>query len=343
MKKIFVVSQDAGGAEILSSLINHERFNFNWFVYTSKLSPAASIFQKKDLSEVVNYFDDTAISTAISNIKPDYFFYSTNWSDSNHSAVHQFCKSNKIPCIAFLDHWINYKERFGFPDIKWQNNLPDFITVGDVPAYQLAEENRFTNILKLNNYYFIDLIHDFENAEIHKKTDNTLLFISQTISNSNNKFTYFGKYEDETIKGILKNFNKISDKFGISQLKIRLHPSQSASEFTNYESIFPSIKITIEEPQKIDILYSLVNSKIIAGINSMALFIAFLVGKPAISIIPDYEKTNLPLPQKCCFNFVEDILNADFSDIYKNKEHFIYFRENTLAQLIDLIDRKFHK
>ena len=34
-------------------------------------------------------------------------------------------KEHDIHTIVYLDHWVNYRERFGYPRAGWEKNLPD--------------------------------------------------------------------------------------------------------------------------------------------------------------------------------------------------------------------------
>lgn len=156
MKKILVVSQDAGGSEILSSLMRAEQYNFQWSVIAPHNSPAFQIFHRKNLQDfIVSFRDARDVANCLDSISPDFLFCSTGW--SNIDLEHRFVKEARkksITTISFLDSWVHYRERFSYPANNWKSNLPDYIAVCDWVAYKIASELKLPNLVKIKNYYF---------------------------------------------------------------------------------------------------------------------------------------------------------------------------------------------
>ena len=43
--------------------------------------------------------------------------------------------------MVYLDHWMNYRERFGYPSQGWQKNVPAELWVGDSHALTLVKKD----------------------------------------------------------------------------------------------------------------------------------------------------------------------------------------------------------
>lgn len=135
--KVAVVSNDAGGAEILSSWYKLHNLSYP----LSVTGPAESIFKRK-LGKIKRQHFDLLIENS------DWVLTGTSWeSDLEYRAI-KYAKNKGKYVVSFLDHWVNYRERFSWhgPEV-----LPDEIWVGDEDAKNLAE-----NIFKGLKVRFIE-------------------------------------------------------------------------------------------------------------------------------------------------------------------------------------------
>lgn len=127
MRKIGIVSHDAGGAELLSNwlLSNHDTS------YLYQLSgPAIEIFQK-------NLGAINLVSSAQLFDKCNSLICGTSWQSTLEvQAIKKFKKEGKRT-VAFLDHWVNYRERFLLDN---KLILPDEIWTADLYAEQIARK-----------------------------------------------------------------------------------------------------------------------------------------------------------------------------------------------------------
>ena len=139
-EKIDVVAFDAGGAELLSSMVQYELDNYSWRLITPDNSPAKAIFKQKNLSRLL-YIKRNAedIFRRWDSSNPDYLFCGTGTNGFELPFIKE-ARYRGITSVAFLDHWINYRERFGYPDANWEENNPDFFALSDNRAYALAEK-----------------------------------------------------------------------------------------------------------------------------------------------------------------------------------------------------------
>ena len=80
----------------------------DFLVYTSNL-------KKKKYEDILDVedFNENKLSELILNFKPTYIFLGTSLNEYEHNWRKLGVKHN-IKVISFIDHWINYVERFSF-------------------------------------------------------------------------------------------------------------------------------------------------------------------------------------------------------------------------------------
>ena len=130
----------------------------------------------------------------------------------------QKARKYSIKSAAFLDHWCNYRERFGYPG-PWQSYLPDQILVGDRWAYQIALKHHFpmARLQRIENPYWqkvADSIRRYQGK--HKKRMSSgkvkLLYFSSPIAphakQAYGDEHYWGTTEHEQLKGPVGYYEK---------------------------------------------------------------------------------------------------------------------------------------
>lgn len=207
-KKVLIVCFDAGGAEVISSWINLNKYNnFDYFLK----GPSIKIFKSK-----------ITIKNKKKIIFKNYDLIITGTSlNSNHETdVIKKSKKLNIPVITFMDHWVNYKKRFLR---KKKYFLPNIFIVMDVYAKKIAKKS-FTNKKVI-------LIEDFRKKyfEIYyKKYKNKV---------NNNEYLYFSSNYDLIKKNldlqILKRFLILLKIKKIKNYKIFIknHPSEKDNKY----------------------------------------------------------------------------------------------------------------
>ena len=139
-----IVTHDAGGAEILSSYVRQQDLDCLYVL----AGPARKIFERKLGPIEVHPLKD-AIRQSRSVL------CGTSWqSDLELNAI-KLARSMGKHSVAFLDHWVNYRERFVRTGKTY---LPDEIWVGDEIANGMASEMfPGMNVRQIENPYFQDL------------------------------------------------------------------------------------------------------------------------------------------------------------------------------------------
>ena len=114
-----ICCHDAGAAELISSYVLQHKLDHQ---FTFSLSgPSVEIFEKK-LGILKNHPIDSVIQ------KSDQIFCGTGWNKFEITAMIK-ARNMKKYLVVFLDHWVNYKERFEY---KGNLILPDEIWVSEI-------------------------------------------------------------------------------------------------------------------------------------------------------------------------------------------------------------------
>lgn len=310
MLKILVVSHDAGGANILQSLIKKYRHNFKWI--TCSLGPAKDIFCKKDSNLQLEKacLKNNDYDGVLKSVRPDYLLTGTSWASDFELDFIRHAKNHGIRTASFLDHWFNYRERFGYPG-NWKKNLPDIVFVSDKWAYEIALKNGFPcGILrKVENPYFEEITKEARQIKMQYKDNKKnrrirMLCISQPVSRHALKChsipDYWGYTEFDVLEDLLKAINMQEKEFA-TELKIRFHPAEKMNKYSGllnkkrYRGM--SKLISFSNPMTDLLIEDCVWADVVVGSDSMALVVALIIGKYAISYVPNMKKTCY-LPQK---------------------------------------------
>lgn len=290
---IAVVSHDAGSSEILCALIREYFDLYSWHIFAIAQSPMGRLCERYNLPFIP--IEDP--QQQLQSINPDILFFGTGWQEKVERPYVRFCKEHTIPTVAFLDHWSNYRERFGFPDEGWEENLGDFTAVTDQKAHFLAESFALPNPVGLINFYLRDTIAQARQKEMYP--NNNLLFLSEptdavalrTYGDKN----YWGFTQYSALEDILKNF----EQFGCAGLTIRLHPSDNGSGYKKILKAYPHIRVQINDAAVCELSDQLLCAKMVVGFDTMALYIAALLERPVLSYLPSKNRDFLlPLPKE---------------------------------------------
>lgn len=263
---ICIISNDAGGAEIISSWVTRQKQKF-LFVLDG---PAVAIFKRKlgkifisDLESSIKISKKVICGTSLkSNIEKNGVFYS---------------KKNGIKVISVLDNWINYRDRFIF---KKKLQLPDEIWVADEYARKLAtKEFKGTKIVKKKNFYLEDLkieLVKMEKQYKKNKKNKNILFVSEPISKDN---IYNYNIED-AFNFFMENINLIN--LELHNITIRPHPSEPVDKWI-WAKKYKQVKII---SKKNSLIKQIFESDIVVGCETMAMVVAVKAIRRVISIIP---------------------------------------------------------
>lgn len=271
---IAVISHDAGGAEIISSWLSQNSEPFKLVLG----GPAVTIFQNK-LGEYKNYPLESAIRNS------DWVLCGTSWQSSLEKLAIVKAKLAGKRVVAFLDHWVNYHERFVFDGAIL---LPDEIWVTDLYAQKIAN-NIFPSLkVVLNpNPYFADLHLKIQSLQPKKIQlgKYSILYVCEPIREHallafGNEF-HWGYTEETALGFFLKNINAVGRK--VTEIRIRPHPSEIRGK---YDWVQQENTLVTEVMSSKSLIEQIVEADAVVGCGSMAMVVALLAKKRVISSIP---------------------------------------------------------
>lgn len=284
-----VAGHDAGGAELLCAFVKKHLERATWHIFCPAASPMAAIVKKQGLQSR----EITDVQKQLSGISFDALLFGTGWQKKFERPFVQYAKSHNLPTFAFLDHWTKYRERFGFPEPLWEENLPDFTVVHDEKALKLANDLNLPRPIALPNFYMKALI---EKAKEQPVLPTLLFFGEPTDSVAKAHYgdeNYWGFTQYSALQNILECF----EMFGCDSLSIRLHPSEKSGGYRRVLKKFPHIRVRINDAHSFDLSDQIMQSKVVIGFDTMALYIAAHLHKPVISYLPSPNRDFLlPLP-----------------------------------------------
>lgn len=335
-KKILVAAHDAGGAEILAAMIASERNNFQWHLVCPMECPAYDTFGRRGLLDL--YRSPETAEQDLIDRNYDYLFVGTGKSGFEFPFIKQAGVS-EIPSMAFLEHWVNYRERFAYPEPGWEQHLPEFTAVSDQLAYSIAQSLGCFKLLKVRNYYIEELRGKYP-EEKNENSMGKILFLSEAIEehcqNQYHDPRRLGFTQTDLIEGLLDRHRVLAQRFGAERITIRLHPYEPTGKYDYLREKYDDIDLILENPRDRDLNDSLASSEIVFGIDGMALLIAHLLGKKAFSILPKGIQSTIPLPSENCLNGFEDLENIKPS--IKTSNGLEFYPDQTIDKLLEAIE-----
>jgi hypothetical protein len=289
---VAIVSHDAGGAEILASYVSQHDIVCRFVLE----GPAVNVFKHR-LGGV------EICSLAQGLLACDEILCGTSWqSDLEWLAIELAQRAGKR-AIAFLDHWINYPERFIRNKVQ---HLPDELWVGDVDTETLAREHFPDLPIRLvPNPYFIDIQRQIAALGVRNDVPvgkgKSVLYVSENISEHARVVygdeRYLGYTEFDAIEYFLENIKVLGDV--IDRVVIRPHPSDANGKYDYLIKKYPGI-VQLSEGETL--LKEVVEADIVVGSQTTAMVVGLLAQKVVISCIPPGgPKCNLPQEQILIF------------------------------------------
>ena len=282
-----IVCHDAGGAEIISSWLLRQTESY--FLVLD--GPAKAVFRKK--------FDDIVVETLEHAVaKSDWVLTGTSWqSDLEISAIILAKKLGK-KSVSFLDHWVNYPNRFISYDATY---YPDEIWVGDESALVIDNQNLPGVDVKLKtNPYFEDLklqinaLNESNNGK--KNIEPYILYVCSPVKeHAKLKYgdeRYWGFTEEDAIRYFMRNMHYLNSS--TQRVVLRPHPSEKTDKYNwAVKEYYPAVEVGGMKT----LLEEIVDADMVVGLNSMAMVVGWIAGKRVVNAIPPGKVVNT-LPMK---------------------------------------------
>ena len=284
---ICVVAHDAGGAEILSSYVRQQGPECIYAL----AGPALKVFQRK-----LGPIDSRLLPDAIRHA--DWLLCGTSWqSDLEWQAI-EMARTLGKRSVAFLDHWVNYRERFVRGG---ETHLPDEIWVGDVQAETMARRLfPELNIRLIANPYFDDLRHDLAGVSRSPEsvTQNLrILYVCEPLREhalrEHGNERHWGYTEEEALHYFLSNLHVLG--YPVDRIVIRPHPSEPLNK---YDWAKKEFDLPIVSGGMKTLLEEIAECDVVVGCESMAMVVGLLAERRVLSCIPPGGKAcSLPQPE----------------------------------------------
>lgn len=271
---IAVVCHDAGGAEIVSSWLKTQQEPY----CLSLEGPAIGIFSRK-----LGAQENLPLANALA--QADWLLCGTSWQSDLERRALTAARTQNIHSVAFLEHWVNYVERF---QTGQDTVLPDEIWVGDVYAETLAHTLfPTTQIVYKKNPYLAELTGELSalQSRLGPPVPHSLLYLCEPIKEHAelmfNNPRHWGYTEEDAVTFFFQHLSAIDPQ--ASQLTFRPHPSEAAEKYHWAQTLSP-LPTTLNKTEPL--LEAIVRTETVVGCESMALVVALLAQKRVISCIP---------------------------------------------------------
>lgn len=272
-----VVAHDAGGAEVLASYVARSGLECIYVL----AGPAVAVFQRR--------IGDVAISSLEEAVQgANELLCGTSWqSDLEWHAIALGKRANKH-IVAFLDHWSHYRERFIRRGVE---HLPDEIWVSDAAAESLALDSfPGLSIRLVANPYFEDIRDEAARLESalplrHHEGKLNVLFVCEPIADHARREFGDARHWGYTEYGALNYFieNLAALEKPVARIVVRPHPADPKGK---YDWVTAHFGEHVVAGGSKSLLEEVVESDVVVGCTSMALVVALVARRRAISCIP---------------------------------------------------------
>lgn len=280
---IGVVCHDAGGAEVISSALRRAPQPF----IACLDGPAVAVFERK-----LGALDRQPLAAVVAGCSE--LWCGTSWqSDLERDAI-AAARSAGRRSVAWLDHWVNYRERFTRADGSLV--LPDVLRVGDAHALAMARAafgNETGPAIELQpNAYFADVVDAYRAARARQVPPAPgvlrLLFIGEPVSeHAERRFgnpRHWGYTEVEALEWLLAQLRLLARGGAkVTSVRVRPHPAERSDK---YDAVLRHAPVPASTGGGSSLAEDLATVEIVAGCGSMALALAALCGLRAVSCIP---------------------------------------------------------
>lgn len=272
-----VVAHDAGGAEILSSWVRRQgRADQHSFVLAG---PALKVFQRK-FGGVECLPLDQALAQA------ERVLTGTGWQATLERDALALATKRGLPSAAFIDHWVNYRERFvrdsGFvwPDEFWLGD-----DIGLALAQRLLPERPCRCVA---NPYFADLRDAIAASPQRIGASNgalSILYVCEPIAEHALKqfgnARHWGYTEHDAFRFFLDSVRRLGQP--VDDIVVRRHPAEAADK---YLDVVDGVDLPLTFGGQRSLIDEVCASDVVVGCASMAMVVGLLAGKRVLSSIP---------------------------------------------------------
>lgn len=222
------------------------------------------------------------------NIDPSFDFVLTGTSTQSllDSEFWNWSKSQRIPCFAFHDQWVNTSERFSNAKV-----LPDAVLIVDQSAKDLVDNLKLSLPSHIIGSPLWDSLTTLAPLRAKYPKNNLAVFATEPATPLGPSFSYKNEngFDDlDSLSLAAQSLAAWAEKNNQRwSLEIKIHPIDSAERILTFIKKlpqYPHIDISIGSKNKEEIF---IQSQFIFGMRSMFLVEASLLGVPVVSFQPN--------------------------------------------------------
>jgi hypothetical protein len=211
----------------------------------------------------------------------------TGWASDLEHQARKLANLQKIPCVAVIDHWVNYKQRF---ERAGEVVLPDTIWVADPYAADMAN-TFFKNVyvIELPNVYLDDMVKTIPRVSSDCLT---LLYVLEPIR------TDWGRGkpgEFQALDFFVQHMNLIVGNLPV-HVSLRPHPSDVPGKYDSWIKSYKRLNIDLNTQPSLG--KAIEHAKWVVGAETFAMVVANAAGRKTYSSLPPWgHRCQLPQPE----------------------------------------------
>jgi hypothetical protein len=313
--RVLAAAQEVGGANALAPVIHELRRRHNLSVEVLASGKAAMVFSGAGIQHrTVGDTSHDKLRGLLVEIAPRALLLGTAWGPSLDKALLRAAQGLKIPSLAVLDMWSNYRERFLAP-ASGEQLLPTKIAVMDKLAFdQAVEAGLPSSTLAITGQPYLEtLAKRIKSQELAAQASllrqewlatakrvqgagdhppnpeprtRLVLFASEAIARDFGPGSsyYRGYTEVDALEGLVEALQEVECRTSLAmRLVVKLHPEQSPESF----HLGPLAKrrgliLVSNQPPWPCILAA----DVVVGMTSMLLLESAIAGRPTLSFQP---------------------------------------------------------
>ncbi len=279
---LLLAAHDAGGAQVLSSwALAHPEHAYRF----SLEGPAISVFAEK-LGPIAN-LDRIEAERELDRRPPDLLVTGTSWQSDMERRVRDSARGKGIRTAAYLDHWVNYRERFGFPG-PWLEKLPDEIWCPDAESLEVCGRDGFpADRLVLKGNPYLDGIVAGMRDPAAAARPGTVLYVcepqSEHMEKAHGNPMHLGYDEFTALRHFFSTVSGWARRPG--KILVRPHPSERTGKYESFLEEFRP-RLIVEISGGSTLAADINGAEMVVGCESMAMVVALKMGKKVFTSIP---------------------------------------------------------
>lgn len=201
----------------------------------------------------------------------------TGWQSDLEQKAMRACARVGLPCVAVVDHWVNYVDRFNGLEIR---DLPGTVLVTDVEAEILAfEQLPWANVVLWPNFQQDEFIRCLaRNKALGYESEPHLLWINEPVRRPGGRISD-PLTDSKYAPMVWHALETAARKRSLKRVVIRTHPSQ---ERVSYEP--RGLNFDIHDWATVPLCDDVARASLCLGLNSYALYLAAKAGVRTASI-----------------------------------------------------------